>query len=207
MAKRQYQQKEPEKAQANPMGTGRIEAFSDGVIAIIITIMVLELKIPEHAVHGDLWTEFLGPMAPKLTAYALSFTIVAIYWVNHHAVMHSVRRATTRLLWSNNFLLFWLSLMPLATAFLGEHPFEFRAIVFYALLGFASAFAFAVLRWACISAQNTPQDNATHLAAAKRSLFYACVNLVGIAAWFVSPVLALISFLIPPIAYFLPKRS
>lgn len=207
MAKRQYQQKEPEKAQANPMGTGRIEAFSDGVIAIIITIMVLELKIPEHAVHGDLWTEFLGPMAPKLTAYALSFTIVAIYWVNHHAVMHSVRRATTRLLWSNNFLLFWLSLVPLATAFLGEHPFEFRAIVFYALLGFASAFAFAVLRWACISAQNTPQDNATHLAAAKRSLFYACVNLVGIAAWFVSPVLALISFLIPPIAYFLPKRS
>ena len=207
MAKRQYQQKEPEKAQANPMGTGRIEAFSDGVIAIIITIMVLELKIPEHAVHGDLWTEFLGPMAPKLTAYALSFTIVAIYWVNHHAVMHSVRRATTRLLWSNNFLLFWLSLMPLATAFLGEHPFEFRAIVFYALLGFASAFAFAVLRWACISVQNTPQDNATHLAAAKRSLFYACVNLVGIAAWFVSPVLALISFLIPPIAYFLPKRS
>ena len=121
--------------------------------------------------------------------------------------MHSVRRATTRLLWSNNFLLFWLSLVPLATAFLGEHPFEFRAIVFYALLGFASAFAFAVLRWACISAQNTPQDNATHLAAAKRSLFYACVNLVGIAAWFVSPVLALISFLIPPIAYFLPKRS
>ncbi len=207
MTETRHQQNDPEKPQHTPLGTGRIEAFSDGVIAIIITIMVLELKIPEHAAHGDLWAEFLGPMAPKLTAYALSFTIVAIYWVNHHAVMHSVRHATTRLLWGNNFLLFWLSLMPLATAFLGEHPFEFRAIVLYALLGFLSAFAFAVLRWFCIGAENAPQDNATHLAAAKRSLFYATVNLVGIAAWFVSPVLALISFLIPPIAYFLPKRS
>ncbi len=192
--------------QRTDIGTGRIEAFSDGVIAIIITIMVLELKIPEHAVHGDLWAEFLSPLAPKLTAYALSFTIVGIYWVNHHSLMHGVGLATTRLLWSNNLLLFFLSLMPLATAFLGENPFEFRAIVLDALLGFLSASAFAILRWACIHRENASALNAVHAAEGWRSLLYGSINLIGIAAWFVSPMLALVSFLVPPIAYFLPKR-
>src|SRR5262245_55285389 len=98
------------------MGKGRLEAFSDGVIAIIITIMVLELRAP----HG---TELaaLRPLAPRLLAYALSFTYVGIYWNNHHHLVASAGRVSGAILWANLHLLFWLSLIPFATSWLGEN--------------------------------------------------------------------------------------
>src|SRR5262245_45027787 len=97
-------------------GMERIAAFSDGVIAIIITIMVLELKLPEAAASGELWSNFLAPLAPKLLVYALSFVIVGAHWVNHHLLLAVVRRATPQLMWLNLLLLFFLSLIPLATS-------------------------------------------------------------------------------------------
>src|SRR5215813_8697779 len=104
----------------NDAGTGivgieRIAAFSDGVIAIIITIMVLELKLSEDAGKGEVWSTFLMPLAPKLAIYALSFVIVGALWVNHHQLLVVVRRPTMQLMWFNLLLLFFLSLIPLAT--------------------------------------------------------------------------------------------
>jgi uncharacterized membrane protein len=109
-------------ARTGSLGTERIAAFSDGVIAIIITIMVLELKLPEAAARDEVWSGFLAPLAPKLAVYALSFVIVGALWVNHHQLLAVVRRATPQLMWMNLLLLFFMSLIPLATGFLGEHP-------------------------------------------------------------------------------------
>src|SRR2546421_9041041 len=100
------------------MGKSRLEAFSDGVIAIIITIMVLELKVP----HGDKFDE-LAPLLPVFLSYVLSFIYVGIYWNNHHHMLHTVRRVTGPMLWANLHLLFWLSLFPIATGWEGENHF------------------------------------------------------------------------------------
>src|SRR5262249_50729114 len=100
------------------MGKDRLAAFSDGMFAIIITIMVLEL----HAPHGDTLRD-LVPVLPALLSYTLSFIYVAIYWNNHHHMIHTVQRVNGAILWANMHLLFWLSLVPFATAWLGQHPF------------------------------------------------------------------------------------
>src|SRR5438552_14161915 len=109
------------------MGKGRLEAFSDGVIAVIITIMVLELKTP----HGtDLAA--LAPLAPALLTYILSFVFIGIYWNNHHHMLHAAQHIDGRVLWANLHLLFWLSLVPFTTAWVGEYP---RAAVPTAIYG------------------------------------------------------------------------
>ena len=127
-------------------GTERIAAFSDGVIAIIMTIMVLELKLPTSAGTGDIWSNLVEPLLPKLGVYALSFVIVGSGWVNHHQLLAAAQRVTLRLLMYNLILLFCLSLVPLAAGFLGEHPLLPRAIAFYALVMMAVAIAFGFLR-------------------------------------------------------------
>ena len=104
------------------MTKGRLEAFSDGVIAIIITIMVLELKIP----HGD-DLGALRPLLPTFLVYALSFVYVGIYWNNHHHLFHATTRVDGGVLWANLFLLFWLSLTPFVTGWMGERPLRSRA--------------------------------------------------------------------------------
>jgi len=134
-------------ADSASLGTERIAAFSDGVIAIIITIMVLELKLPEGAAGGDVWPSFLVPLAPKIAIYALSFVIVGALWINHHQLLAVVRRPTMQLMWFNLLLLFFLSLIPLATGFLGEHPQSARAISFYALIMTLSSAVFGLLRY------------------------------------------------------------
>ena len=100
------------------MGTGRLEAFSDGVIAIIITIMVLELKVPH-----DTDLAALGALWPVILSYILSFVYVGIYWNNHHHMLHATEEVSGGILWANLHLLFWLSLIPFATAWMGEHHF------------------------------------------------------------------------------------
>ena len=103
------------------MGKGRLEAFSDGVIAIIITIMVLEMKVP----HGDDLAA-LRPLIPVFISYVLSFIYVGIYWNNHHHMLHAVRTVNGRVLWANLHLLFWLSLIPFVTGWMGENHFAPR---------------------------------------------------------------------------------
>jgi uncharacterized membrane protein len=110
------------------MGKGRLEAFSDGVIAIIITIMVLEIRVP----HGE-DLSVLAPLLPVFICYVLSFANVGIYWNNHHHMLHAVRRINGAVLWANLHLLFWLSLMPFATAWMGENHFAPVPVALYGL--------------------------------------------------------------------------
>ncbi len=123
------------------MGKGRLEAFSDGVIAIIITIMVLEFKVP----HGEQLSDLL-PLWPVFLSYILSFTNVGIYWNNHHHLMHAVKKVNGAVLWANLNLLFWLSLMPFATAWMGENHFASMPMVVYCLDLCLCAVAYTVLQ-------------------------------------------------------------
>jgi len=122
------------------MGKGRLEAFSDAVIAIILTIMVLEMKIPHGA---DL--EALRPLLPVFLSYLLSFLYLGIYWNNHHHLFQAVRQVNGRTLWANMHLLFWLSLIPFVTGWMGENHFEKMPVVFYGIVLFFAAIAYFIL--------------------------------------------------------------
>ena len=128
------------------MGKNRIEAFSDGVIAIIITIMVLEMKVP----HGDN-LKTLGPLVPVFLSYVLSFVYVAIYWNNHHHMLHTVTRVTGSILWANLHLLFWLSLFPFVTGWMGENHFAAAPSALYGGVLLAAAIAYWILQQAIIA--------------------------------------------------------
>lgn len=123
------------------MGKGRLEAFSDGVLAIIITIMVLELKVP----HGSNM-EALAPLLPNFLSYVLSFIYVGIYWNNHHHMLHTAKHVSGSVLWSNLNLLFWLSLFPFATGWMGENHFEPLPTAVYGFVLFMAAVAYYILQ-------------------------------------------------------------
>ncbi|UOK42016.1 MULTISPECIES: TMEM175 family protein [Flavobacterium] len=123
------------------MNKNRLEAFSDGVLAIIITIMVLELKVPEGK---DI--ESLLPLFPKFLSYVMSFIYVGIYWNNHHHMMHTVKRVTGGILWANLHLLFWLSLFPFVTAWIGENNFAPFPMTMYGIVLLMAAIAYFVLQ-------------------------------------------------------------
>jgi uncharacterized membrane protein len=125
---------------------GRLEAFSDGVIAIIITIMVLELKAP----HGAGW-DALRPLLPSFLSYVLSFVFLGIYWNNHHHLLQAVHRVDGRILWANLHLLFWLSLTPFVTAWMGENAFASRPVALYGVVLLCSACAYYILTRALIA--------------------------------------------------------
>ena len=122
------------------MKKGRLEAFSDGVLAIIITIMVLEMKAPESTTAKSLLSVF-----PVFLSYVLSFIYVAIYWINHHHLFHAVESVNTKVLWSNIYLLFWLSLIPFTTSWMGENHIEAFPIALYGFVLLMSAIAYRVL--------------------------------------------------------------
>ncbi len=122
------------------MGKGRLEAFSDGVIAIIITIMVLELKVPHEA---DLAA--LRPLFPIFLSYVLSFVFLGIYWNNHHHLLQTARQVNGRILWANVHLLFWLSLIPFVTTWMGENHFSSVPVALYGVVMLFSAIAYTIL--------------------------------------------------------------
>ena len=123
------------------MSKERLAAFSDGVIAILITIMVLELKVP----HGTDWSA-LRPLLPVFLTYVLSFVILGIYWNNHHHLLHAARHVTAGVLWSNLLLLFWLSLMPFATGWMGENHFAAWPTAAYGVVMLLSAVSYLILQ-------------------------------------------------------------
>ena len=130
------------------MGKGRLEAFSDGVLAIIITIMVLEMKVP----HGDTLHDLL-PLLPVFFSYVLSFVYVGIYWNNHHHMLHASTTVTGAMLWANLHLLFWLSLFPFATGWMGENHFAAVPTALYGVVLLMAAIAYFLLEQAIIRAQ------------------------------------------------------
>lgn len=130
------------------MDKGRLEAFSDGVIAVIITIMVLEMKVP----HGDTLASLL-PVAPVFLSYVLSFVYVGIYWNNHHHMLHACVRISGSVLWANLHLLFWLSLFPFATGWMGENHFTAVPTALYGVILLMAAIAYWVLQQTIIAAE------------------------------------------------------
>jgi uncharacterized membrane protein len=184
-----------------PMSKGRLEAFSDGVIAIIITIMVLELKVPHGADAASLLAVW-----PVFLSYLLSFLMVAIYWVNHHTLFNAAHHASTGLLWSNNALLFCLSLIPFATGYMGENDFAPFPTALYAATLLLAGVAFIPVRWSVMAQL---KDDASFVRRTKvaRSKNYVSLGLYAIAIplAFVHPALTLgLAFAVAAI-YFLPN--
>lgn len=132
------------------MGKSRLEAFSDGVIAIIITIMVLEMKVP----HGDA-PGALAPLVPVFMSYVLSFVYIGIYWNNHHHMLHTCTRVTGGILWANLHLLFWLSLLPFVTGWMGENHFAAAPSALYGGVLLAAAIAYWILQQMIIATQGS----------------------------------------------------
>jgi uncharacterized membrane protein len=130
------------------MGKGRLEAFSDGVLAIIITIMVLELKVP----HGTGMAQLM-PLLPVFLSYVLSFVYLGIYWNNHHHMLHASHRVTGTMLWANLHLLFWLSLIPFTTGWMGENHFAELPSALYGAVLLMAAIAYFILQQAIIASQ------------------------------------------------------
>ena len=130
------------------MGKNRLEAFSDGVLAIIITIMVLEMKVP----HGGSLSD-LEPLFPVFLSYVLSFLYIAIYWNNHHHMMHTIQKVSGGILWANMHLLFWLSFFPFATGWMGENHFLKLPVALYGVILFMAAVAYYILQITIISHQ------------------------------------------------------
>jgi uncharacterized membrane protein len=185
------------------MGTSRLEAFSDGVIAVIITIMVLELKVPRDSTLAS-----LRSMAPQFLSYVLSYLVVAIMWVNHHHILHAARRADARLLWSNNLLLFWMSLVPLVTAFMGNNHRDPRVVALYGVVMSLCSAAFALLR-TVIAQHHTdnPELFEYHRRMRFKNLYSLFLYAVSVPLAFVDVRISFCIFAFVPLSYFLPERA
>lgn len=183
------------------MNKGRLEAFSDGVIAIIITIMVLEMKVP----HGGRWEE-LVPLVPTFLSYVLSFVYVAIYWNNHHHMLHASTAVTGATMWANLHLLFWLSLFPFATGWMGQNQFTTAPTVLYGLVLLMAAIAYYVLQHAIIRAQG--QDSILKKAVGRdwKGKLSPMLYLVAIAAALRSTWIAQSIFVIAALIWLIPDR-
>ena len=185
------------------MTTSRLEAFSDGVIAIIITIMVLELHVP----HDDSARSLLG-LLPVLLSYILSFTTVAIYWINHHHLIHLVQQVSTRLLWMNVHFLFWLSLLPFVTGLLGADVHSSNAAALYGLVAVGCSASYFALRQT-VTRQIRPTS--THDERGTEGVRFQVRNAISVALLiasvplaFVSPWISIALFCVPPALYFMP---
>ncbi|MFP3598903.1 TMEM175 family protein [Chryseobacterium sp. SIMBA_029] len=183
------------------MTKGRLEAFSDGVLAIIITIMVLELKVPE----GTSW-ESLKPILPKFLAYIFSFIYVGIYWNNHHHLFQAVKKVNGNILWANLHLLFWLSLMPVATEWLGTTNFAKNPAAAYGICLIMCAIAYTILENLIIKneGENSSIKQAIH------SKFKEYISIVfyvaGIATSFFYPYLAIGFYYIVALIWLIPDK-
>jgi uncharacterized membrane protein len=180
---------------------GRLEAFTDAVIAIVMTIMVLDLRPPGGSGFGD-----LKPLVPKLLVYALSFTFLAIYWNNHHHLMHVVERVDSNVLWANMGLLFSLSLTPAATAWLGEHPRATAPVVAYGLVLLASALAYLVLTRALLALHQPESALAMAIGNDRKGRVSAIAYLVAVGVAFFEPWVALAIYVAVAVVWLIPDR-
>jgi uncharacterized membrane protein len=183
------------------MGKGRLEAFSDGVFAVIITIMVLDLKVP----HGSDMAA-LRPVLPVFLTYVLSFVFIAIYWNNHHHMLHAVRRVNGYILWANLHLLFWLSLVPFITGWMGENHRVALPVAVYGVVLFMSGLAYFILSRALIALEG--QDSALAVAVGKDYkgilslvIYAAAVALSSVHSW-----ISIAQYISVAVMWFIPDR-
>ncbi|MBY0376472.1 TMEM175 family protein, partial [Patescibacteria group bacterium] len=191
-------------------GTGRIEAFSDGVIAIIVTILILEIKVPHitDLTNQGAWTA-LKLVFPKLLGFLASFITVSIFWVNHHHFFHSVEKSDGKLLWYNNLVLFWLAVVPFVTAFIGDYSEVPVAVALYGFVLCMAAIAFnLMIRYVFFHSNLLPEKFSMMERQTQYKRSWTGVVLYGasVPLAFVHPVVAMSLFVITPIYYFLPRR-
>ncbi len=183
------------------MSKGRLEAFSDGVIAIIITIMVLELKTPQQAEP-----EALRPLLPVLLSYLLSFVFVGIYWSNHHHMLQAVRFVNGRILWANLHLLFWLSLTPFVTGWMGATNFAAWPVAIYGVVLLLSAVAYTILARVLIAHHGEDSALAMALGRDFKGKLSILIYAIAIPVAFVSPVLACALYVLVAVIWLVPDR-
>ena len=183
------------------MGKGRLEAFSDGVIAIIITIMVLELRAPE----GTDWAA-LRPLTPVFLSYVLSFVFLGIYWNNHHHLLHACRQVNGRVLWANMHLLFWLSLTPAVTAWMGESHFAAAPVALYGVVQLLAACAYFILTRSLIAAHGDDSPLAAAVGRDFKGKVSVVIWAVAILVSFLTSPLACALYVLVAIIWFVPDR-
>ena len=183
------------------MSKGRLEAFSDGVIAIIITIMVLELEVP----HGADWSA-LRPLTPVLLSYVLSFVYVGIYWNNHHHLLHATRQISGGVMWSNMHLLFWLSLVPFVTGWMGENQFAPNTMALYGLVLLMAALAYTVLVRALLRHHDRDSALARAIGRDTKGNVSLVLYVVGIASSWISSSLSLVFYVVVAVIWLVPDR-
>jgi uncharacterized membrane protein len=186
---------------ATAMRTTRLEAFSDGVIAIIITIMVLELKVP----HGEAFGS-LAPLTPVFLSYVLSFAYVAIYWNNHHHMLHACAKVNGPILWANLHLLFWLSLFPFATGWMGENHFGAAPTALYGVVLLMAAVAYWVLQQTIIASQGADSLLRRAVRGDWKGKLSPLLYLVGIAAAFRASWLSQAIYVAVALLWLVPDR-
>ncbi|MBE9229222.1 DUF1211 domain-containing protein [Phormidium sp. LEGE 05292] len=183
------------------MGKGRLEAFSDGVIAILITIMVLELKVPHEA---NLVA--LRPLIPIFLSYVLSFIYLGIYWNNHHHLLQAVRQVNGNVLWANLHLLFWLSLVPFVTAWTGENNFAAFPVAFYGIVLLCAAIAYYILSRTLIAHHGKDSTLAIAIGRDFKGKISVVIYALGIALSFVNSWLAFTLYVLVAIMWLIPDR-
>jgi uncharacterized membrane protein len=183
------------------MGKGRLEAFSDGVIAIIITIMVLELKVPHGAALQD-----LAPLLPVFLSYVLSFVYVGIYWNNHHHMLHTARQVSGGVLWANLHLLFWLSLLPFATGWMGENHYAAWPSAAYGFVLLMAAIAYLILERTIIACDGPDSLLKAAVGRDWKGKLSPLAYTSGIASTFFAPWVAQALYVIAALVWLVPDR-
>jgi uncharacterized membrane protein len=183
------------------MTKGRMEAFSDGVLAIIITIMVLEMKVP----HGSQWSD-LQPMLPVFISYLLSFVNVAIYWNNHHHMLQAAHRINGTVLWTNTHLLFWLSLFPFVTGWMGENNFTTRPVALYGVISLMAGVAYYVLAQSLTTLHGRNSEFANALGSDTKGKLSVIIYALGIGLSFLEPFVGLALYFLVALMWFVPDK-
>jgi len=185
------------------MTKNRLEAFSDGVLAIVITIMVLELKTPQ----GTNW-EAIKPLVPVFTSYVLSFIFLGIYWGNHHHLLHTIGHVNSKIIWANMHLLFWLSLVPFATRWMGESNFSSFTVAVYAALQALCGMAYSILLKMIVDSHPHNQNLLVPLQKqSKKGLLSLAVYVLAIPAAFIHPAISGGLFIMVSIIWWMPDRN
>ncbi len=183
------------------MTKGRLEAFSDGVLAIIITIMVLELRVPH-----DAGIAALRPLVPALLSYVLSFVFLGIYWSNHHHLMHAVKSVNGSILWANLHLLFWLSLVPFVTAWMGENHFGTIPVASYGVILLGAAIAYYILVRALIRRHGKDSTLAKAIGDDRKGKISLVIYIVAIPLAFVNGLIASALYVLVALMWLVPDR-
>lgn len=183
------------------MDSVRVQAFSDGVLAIIITIMVLELKVP----HGDQLNS-LRPLLPLFMSYILSFIYVGIYWNNHHHMFTAVKHVNGKVLWANSHLLFWLSLIPFASAWMGENNFSKWPVLIYGFVLMMNSIAYYILAQSLVKIHGKDSTLGIAIGRDKKGIISLAIYIVGILLCFVNSWISLCLYTFVACMWLVPDR-